>query len=772
MMTTTHTEFHATVRELVEFVHRTGDLAGESGFRSSNRAVEGTRGHRRIQQARGDAYEAEIPVERVFERNGIRLRLTGRVDGIFAQASPPVVEEIKTVDGGRWSGRPDAVHLAQLRAYGALLADERGWQTVEHRLTYLDLATDLETVITDTETRESLGGFLDETLHEWFSWLGPRVEWIKTRNASLEALPFPFAHFREGQHALARSVYRSIRDERNIFIEAPTGLGKTLATLYPAVKSLPLLGDGQVFYVTAKTPGRLAAEHALEKLRKSGARLRSVMLTAKKKICFSETPAGCDARVCPFAVGYYDRIKPAVRALLEAEHLDKETIEATARKHQVCPFELSLDASVWTDVAVGDFNYVFDPSARLQRHFAEGPARHVVLIDEAHNLVDRSREMYSASLSVGQLAVGAGAGRASGAAKAKRALAGAAAELERFLENAAPDASVVPAKNYHDGAMALDALPKDLVQTIRQASRSMEEFLAAQPPGRDLSAWLEPYFTISAFLKAAEGFDGTSRFILAPAEGRATIFCADPSKRLQETLKGLRAAVFFSATLSPMEYFRDLLGGHEEDLHSTFASPFRAEQMQLAIRPHDVSFKGRADSLAMVARDIAQHVRENPGNHLVFCPSMQYLAVLEGALSGLLTDTSLFSQTSMMDEEQRAAFLARFHPGTSGVGLAVLGGIFSEGIDLPGDKLIGVTIIGVGLPRLSLERDILLAHFQATRGEGFDYAYRFPGMQRVLQAVGRLIRTEEDQGAALLIDERFDERRYRTLFPPWWQVGR
>ena len=408
-------EFRTTVRELVEFVHRTGDLAGESGFRSSNRAVEGTRGHRRIQQARGDNYQAEIPVERVYERNGIRLVLTGRVDGIFGKETPPVVEEIKTVDG-RWSGMPDAVHIAQLRAYAALLAEANGWEKVEHRLTYLDLETDLETVIRDTETGESLGGFLDETLHEWFSWLIPRVEWLKKRNASLDALAFPFEGYREGQRELARAVYRAVRDGQHLFIEAPTGLGKTLATLFPAVKSLPLLGDGQVFYLTAKTPGRHAAQHALEKLRNSGACLRSVMLTAKKKICFSENPAGCDMRVCPFAVGYFDRIKPAVRELLAKEHLDKEAIEATARAHNVCPFELSLDASVWTDVVVGDFNYLFDPSARLQRHFAEGPARHAVLVDEAHNLVDRSREMHSASLTLTDLVVGKGSTRAKGAA--------------------------------------------------------------------------------------------------------------------------------------------------------------------------------------------------------------------------------------------------------------------------------------------------------------------------------------------------------------------
>lgn len=767
MKTAQPTEFRTSVRELVEFVHRTGDLAGESGFRASNRMVEGTRGHQRLQKARGEGYRAEIPLERVFERPGVRLKLSGRVDGVFENTSPPIVEEIKTVDG-KWSGRPDAVHIAQLRVYAALLAQEHGWTTVEHRLTYFDLETNLETTIADVETHESLGGFLDETLHDWFSWLIPRVEWLQKRNASLEKLAFPFTGYRAGQRELARAVYKVIRDKGRAFVEAPTGLGKTLATLYPAVKALPLMADGQVFYVTAKTPGRLAAEDALERLRGAGACLRSVSLTAKQKICFSETLAGCDLRTCPYAVGYYDRIKPALRKLLEKDHLTRESIEEVAKLHQVCPFELSLDASLWTDVVIGDYNYVFDPTARLQRHFADGPARHAVLVDEAHNLVDRSRDMHSATLMVAEMQV-AGAPRAKGAAKAKKALADAAEALQRLLDSAAPDASVIPARGYHDGAMVLDEPPKELVVAMRQAAQRLEEFLAAQPPGRDVSHWLDPYFSVTAFLRAAEAYDETCRCILAPAAGSITLYCADPSARLREVLKGLRATIFFSATLSPMDYFRDLLGGQPEDAAWGFPSPFRPEQMRLSLLAHDVTYKGRAGSLDQVAGAVAGHIAAQPGNHLVFCPSMQYLGELEPRLAALV-DRPVFAQTSLMDESQRTAFLDRFHPGEAGVGLAVLGGIFSEGIDLPGDRLVGVTVIGVGLPRLSVERDILQVYFQATRGEGFDYAYRFPGMQRVLQAVGRLIRSEEDRGAALLIDQRFNENRYRVLFPEWWAV--
>jgi Rad3-related DNA helicases len=762
-------EFHTTVRELVEFVHRSGDLAGEASFRSSNRAVEGTRGHRRIQESRGDDYQAEVPVGRVYERPGYRLVLSGRVDGVFGQASPPIVEEIKTVTAS-WSGRPDPVHIAQLRAYAALLAEANGWERIDHRLLYLNLETGEQTVIQDVETRDSLSGFLDETLHEWFSWLGPRVEWLNLRNASLEALPFPFTTFRAGQRALARHVYRSIRDGQHLFVEAPTGLGKTMATLFPAVRALPRMADGQVFYVTAKTSGRISAAHALSSLRASGARLRSVMLTAKRKICFSETPAGCDERTCPFAIGYFDRIKPAVRELLQKEDITRAAVEETARAHRVCPFELSLDASVWTDVVVGDFNHVFDPTARLQRHFAEGPARHAVLVDEAHNLVDRSREMYSATLAVSDLEIRS-AGRAKGAARTRRALAEAAAALDRTLQGLHPSDSLLESKSHHDGALVLDKPPRELLTALRQASRRLEEFLAAQPPGRDVSAWMEPWFALGTFLRAADAYDDNCRFICSLAEKGVKIFCADPSGRLRESLKGLRSAVFFSATLSPLSYFRDLLGGAPDTATVAFDSPFASDQMNLRILPRDITFKARAGSLVQVAHDLAGHVRRNPGNHLIFFPSLQYLSEIEPLLRDLLPDVDLFAQTSLMEENQRLLFVERFRENSQVVGLAVLGGIFSEGIDLPGNRLIGVAVVGVGLPRLSLERDILQAHFEATRGRGFDYAYRYPGMQRVLQAVGRLIRSEQDHGAAVLIDRRFREARYRELFPRWWKVS-
>jgi DNA excision repair protein ERCC-2 len=751
----------------VAFVHRTGGLAGSGAFRSSDRALEGGRAHRRVQGRRTGDYEAEVPVEWKAIRGSVDLTLAGRIDGLRASHSPPVVEEIKSVDRF-WDGAADSLHLAQLKIYAAILAIQRDWVEVELHLTYLNLETDGETVLPFRLTRAELQEFFENTLGVWFDWLELEARWISLRNTSLEKLEFPFEGFRGGQRELARRVYRAIRDRRNLFAEAPTGLGKTIATLFPSAKALPLLGEGKIFFLTAKTPGRIAAAEALGHLRQAGARLRSLTLTAKNRICFTQDPSGCDPRVCPYAIGYHDRIRPALRELLEYETLDREAVETLARKHTLCPFELSLDASSWCDIVIGDFNHAFDPSARLQRHFAEGGGRHVILVDEAHNLVDRSRDMHSATISPENLEVRPGAVRARGAVKVRRALERARALLIEAL--GMPSSTLLPARDYHDGSVFLE-IPKDLLAACREAARSLEALLTSLKPGTDLGGWIESWFALNDWLRAAEAFDDTCRFLIRPQQQSATVYCADPSSRLRADLKTLRSVVFFSATLSPMDYFRDLLGGDTGDDSAVFDSPFAPDQMRLRILAADITYKNRAASLDAVAIAVAEHVQSVPGNHLVFCPSMAYLNDLSAKLQALLPEEVLMTQTSGMPDAERSAFLDSFQPASRRTALAVLGGIFSEGIDLPGDRLVGVTVIGSGLPRLSLERDILQAHFEEKKGSGFDYAYRFPGMQRVLQAAGRLIRTETDKGSALLVDQRFLELRHQNFFPSWWRIS-
>jgi DNA excision repair protein ERCC-2 len=756
--------YDISVRELAEFVHRRGNLSSQSGFTRSNRALEGIKGHKRIQQARGINYRPEVTVERTFTKSDVKLRVVGRVDGLI-EGLAPVVEEIKTVESG-WSRQADPVHLAQLKIYAGILVLEKGWSHLSLLLTYLERDTEEITHFREEALGDDMLKFLNETVDEWFSWLLPHVEWIVNRNSSADALPFPFTTYRSGQRELAKTVYRAVQNKLNLFIEAPTGMGKTMATLYPAIKALPLAGDGKVFYVTAKTPGRFAAEDALNKLRVSGLQLRSVTLTAKAKICFAPDSSGCDPATCPFIQGYYDRYKPAMRELLELQKLDRDSIAATAQKHQICPFELSLDVSRWVDAVICDYNYVFDPTVMLQRYFGEGSAKHIVLVDEAHNLVDRSREMYSTALMAEDLSIPHEVARGKNSNKARQAIFSVRSELERLLSE--PSTGSLPPKDYHRGAFASPAVPESLLPLLRTAATSIEAYLVEQTSPELALPWLDVYFEIHRFLQVADVFDETYRTIINPGSQSITLFCVDPSKRLALTLKGLRSTIFFSATLTPIDYFVDVLGGSADSSRGTYKSPFRTDQMTVTIQPLNISFQARDRTMGAVAEAVVKHIRHNPGNHLIYCPSLAYLDGLNGKLTALGINPVV--QRSMMNEADREAFLAKFTSEKGSIGLAVMGGIFAEGIDLPGEQLVGVTVIGVGLPSLSIERDLLSAYFDQKEKAGFDYAYRYPGMQRVLQAVGRLIRSEDDQGAALLVDRRFLEARYEELFPSWWTV--
>ena len=757
------TTYRIGVRELAEFVHRRGDLGGQRSFQRSNRALEGAKGHRRLQNSRGTEYEAEVSVERIFAQKGVDLRVTGRVDGIF-DGLVPIVEEIKTVER-HWTPNADPVHFAQLRLYAALLVLERGYAAVSLQLTYLALETAETTTFREEASKDDLITFLEATVDEWFSWLLPYTEWILTRDASIETAEFPFKIFRSGQRDLAATVYRSIRDKTTLFVEAPTGMGKTLATVFPAIKGLPLLAEGKVFYVTAKTSGQRTAEDALKRLRTSGVRVRSVALTAKTKICFNES-GECESSNCPFTKGYFDRVKPAIRELLERDGLDREAIRSVAEKHRVCPFELSLDVSRWADVLIGDFNYVFDPAVALQRYFEEGKPRHVVLVDEAHNLVERSREMYSASLSSNQLLVSGAEGGGKGLGKVRAALTRARNAIERVCRYSGE--TILSPKSYHRSAIAISGLPEELTSVLKETKTILEIHLISGADHTSQIPWLEPFFELARFLTIAEIIDDTYRIIADPDNQQVTLFCLDPSKQLSATIKGLRSAVFFSATLSPLDYFVELLGGQPADKAVTYESPFDPKQIRLTIAPYDVSYQSRDKTLGTVADTILKLLQSAPGNHLIFCPSFVYL----GALFQQMSERGVICarQSGAMTDQDKNAFLKIFSHGTGSVGLAVLGGIFSEGIDLPGAQLVGITVIGIGLPSLSIERDLLAAYFALKERNGFDYAYRLPGMSRVLQAAGRLIRSEEDSGDVLLIDKRYQEARTRTLFPKWWEV--
>jgi len=877
------------VRELVGFVCRTGDLAGDDAWAGPQRALAGTLGHQRVQRARPPDYQPEVRLSLDLEGKTFTLRIQGRLDGWWTDATGVRLEEIKTVGRG-WDGRPDPLHWAQAKCYGYMFAHERQLAGVRLQLTYLNLATRSVTEFDEVHALAALAGFFTRTVAVYQRWLEEQCEWRQTRDRSIGGLAFPFAHYRPGQRTLAVAAYRALARGERLFLEAPTGIGKTISVLFPAVKAL---GEGKlerIFYLTATTTGRFVAESAAADLRRAGLRLRTLTLTARSKVCRQDGQP-CELRTCPLARGYYDRRHAALRAALAREELTRPVIEAVGREHQVCPFELALDLSEWVEVVIGDYNYVFDPKVYLRRHFAEPRGAYGLLVDEAHNLVDRARAIFSADLEAGEVrAVGRLIRRS--LPRCARALGRLAAALERLAEGEEPPAGgpehdlftqapaggVVPSlsgsrlrEGEGQGEVALLTrrllnqrgpaqaatlvcrdFPAELTPLLENALDAAADWLAKSEPAEFREPLLELSFRLNSFLRTAGLYDERYVTLLHPGpSARVKLFCLDPSHLLAQALGRGRAAVCFSATLSPMDYYRRMLGGATGDTVLQLPSPFPPENLGVFVQDRlRTDWKARADSLGEVVRAIGAFLGGRPGNYLVYLPSYQYLTAVVAQFQTEYPAIPLLVQRPGLDEAEREAFLAAFvaptamnspkpasglepsscrpsrdcgitrhgerlgasmecvftgeaglvaskqsedggegehlpatpdqHPfasvpGPGLVGFAVLGGIFGEGIDLAGDRLIGAVVVGVGLPQLEVERDLIADYFQAATGAGFDYAYTFPGLNRVLQAVGRVIRSDTDRGAVLLIDARFGEARYRRLLPAWWRpvtVGR
>lgn len=779
-----------SVRDLVEFVLRSGDLARDRQFIGSDRAMAGIRGHQKIQRLRPAGYQTEVPVEHTIDAGDFVLRIRGRIDGLLVTADEVLLEEIKTVQG-EWDRKADPLHWAQARFYGYIHTESHSLAGLTLRLVYLQLDTGQLTEFLQPVSASELSEFFIATASVYLDWLREERRWIAARDGSIHDLVFPFANYRPGQRELAVAVYRTLANGGRLFLAAPTGIGKTMSVLFPAIKAL---GEGKlerIFYLTARTIGRSVAENAVSDLRRAGLKLRSVTLTAKEKICFREGHP-CDPLTCPMAVGYFDRIKPAIREALNQQEITRSALEAVAQRHQVCPFELSLDVSDWADVVICDYNYAFDPQVYLRRHFAEEGGDHAFLIDEAHNLVDRAREMYSADLNgqgIRELrrAIKSAAPRTARALNklltAMRKLGNPGVAADEYSETSDPstELNLFPAKAQAQaealkGVRVFRELPKDFVAAVEAALIEAEAWLVKNHAGEFQDDFLALYFHLRSFQRTAGLYD--ERYVTIVNGGAlpsVRLYCMDPSHLLHLALARCKGAVFFSATLAPTDYFRAVLGGAPEDPVLQLPSPFPPENLALLV--HDriqTHFKGRAESVGDVAEAIGTLVLARRGNYLVYFPSFQYLNDVLQEFQRRHLDIPVLVQKAGMSELERESFLSAFgvEHGETLVGFAVMGGVFGEGIDLVGDRLIGAVIVGVGLPQLCVERDLIRDYFQQRNSLGFEYAYTFPGMNRVLQAAGRVIRSESDRGVVLLIDSRFGETRYRRLFPSWWKYIR
>jgi DNA excision repair protein ERCC-2 len=766
------TVVQTSVRQLVEFCLRAGDLG--STFVSAQRAIEGTRGHQFVQEQRPPEYRAEVYVRTTVDddESDLSLEIIGRADGVLEEGDELLIEEIKTTYG-TLTGRPDNPHhWAQAKIYAHVLAEQRHARVVHVQLTYVQLDTQELHEDRREISREELAGFFHDLTRRFLRWARIRHQWRARRDASIDGLPFPFAEYRPGQQELTEAVRETLVSEGRLFAQAPTGIGKTVSVLYPAVRSIGAGDVEKVFYLTAKTSGRLVAEKALDDMRREGLRLKSCTLTARDRICFhARDGKPCDTELCEYALGYYDRINDAIEETFAAhDGFTRTVIEEAARKHTVCPFELGLDLSNWADVLICDYNYVFDPKAFLKRYFLDAGGDYGFLVDEAHNLVDRAREMYSAQIRRSQVrAVNKALGEE--APGLRRALSSLDSFFQSLLKRCEEEGR-------GDGWLDREP-PEEILPLLQRVQAEAEPLLARNRPTTWREVLLDLFFDILAFLRVYDLFD---EHYVTYGEKRGQgdlilrLYCLDPSSRLRDACQRGRSATFFSATLTPVDYFRRLLGGERSDFTVELDSPFPRDNLLVMVADHiDTSYRGRGQSYDDVARAIAAAVSGRRGNYMVYFPSYRYLQEVLPRFEAIASrNTLIMMQVPRMSETQKEQFLKIFdqtHPETV-VGFAVMGGIFGEGIDLVGERLVGAIVVGVGLPQIGLERDLIKGYYDEREGAGFAYAYTYPGMNRVLQAAGRVIRSDTDRGLLLLIDKRFSREDYVDIFPPAWSAAK
>lgn len=772
-----------SVRHLVEFILRSGDLDNRHDSSTDREAMQkGSRLHRKIQKRMGASYQPEVSLSHMTEYEEFSIMVEGRADGVIVEESGVTIDEIKGGyrDLSHMEG-PVPVHLAQAKCYACFyglkkyqmsertLEDGENSESLDKdpvmkvQMTYCHLETEEIRRFTESYRLSELTAWFGELIDQYYRWAKWQYDWQLQRNASMVGLEFPFP-YREGQRDVVISVYRTILRKKQLFIQAPTGVGKTMSTVFPAVRSM---GEGlceKIFYLTAKTITRTVAGEAFSILQKQGLLCKVLTITAKEKLCVCDE-ADCNPVHCTRAKGHYDRVNEAVFSALQTfDRLDREELLAWAGQYQVCPYEMCLDIADWVDAVICDYNYVFDPDVRLRRFFGEGSGgAYVFLIDEAHNLVERGREMYSAVLYKEDFL------------RIMKHVHDHSRKLERALEKS--NKQLLELKRECETYQILDSVGP-LALSLLTVMGELEDFLEEQEEGELRQEVLEFYFAVRSFVSIHELVDENYVIYTQHEEDgrfRIKLYCVNPANNLQKALDQGISTVYFSATLLPIRYYRSLLSGREDDYAIYAHTPFLPEQKAVLLG-RDVSSRYTRrgpEEYAQIAGYIYEVARSHQGNYMIFFPSYRMLEdVLEVYERQYdLPGIQILVQNPSMEEEEREKFLSAFEVqmGQTVLGFCVMGGIFAEGIDLVGDRLVGAVIVGTGIPQISREREILKQHYDEKGENGFDYAYRFPGMNKVLQSAGRVIRSHEDRGIILLLDERFCSPDYRSLFPREWE---
>ena len=749
--------YTVAVRALTEFTAKRGDL--DLRFTPAPSSQEGIAGHATVTARRAPGYQAEVSLAGGYRHLAVR----GRADGYDPARNQ--LEEIKTYRGDldRMPDNHRQLHWAQLKVYGWLMCEKLALPEIRLALVYFDIGSQKETVLAEVHTAAALRAFFEEQCERFLAWSEQELAHRAARDAALQALRFPYPEFRSGQRALAEAVYRAAGGKRCLLAEAPTGIGKTMGTLFPMLKACPGQKLDKVFFLAAKTPGRRLAFDAVGQLRAAAPALplRVLELVARDKACEHPDKA-CHGESCPLAQGFYDRLPQARQAALGRVVLDKESLRAAALEQRVCPYYLAQDLARWCDVVVGDYNYYFDGSALLHALAVANEWRVAVLADEAHNLVERARKMYSAELDQ----------------RAFRVLRRAApAALKTSLDRLNRQWNALNRAQQRDYQAGTE-LPAAFGGALLQTTADISHYMADQPAAND-SALLQFYFDALHFTRMAELFGPHSLFDVTklPANGAraaGSVLCIRnvvPASFLAPRFAAAHGAALFSATLQPSRYYLDMLGLPQETVCIDVESPFDASQLRVkVVRGISTRFRDRDASLAPIADLIARQYAAQPGNYLAFFSSFEYLQKAVDALRMRHPDVPLRAQSRGMSEAERDAFLAHFTPDGRVVGFAVLGGSFGEGIDLPGERLIGAFIATLGLPQLNPVNEEIMERMETSFGAGYDYTYLYPGIQKVVQAAGRVIRTGSDRGVLYLIDDRFARPNVLQLLPRWWQV--
>ena len=770
-----------SVRSLVEFILCSGDLDNTKARGDADAMQAGTRIHRKLQKQMGANYIAELPLSITvpITREDITFELTieGRADGVISnntiredfsvlifeeeEANPPevTIDEIKGVYMDlSYMTAPIGVHRAQAMCYAYIYATKYEHNRIGIRLTYCNLETEVIRYFEETLTYEELRIWFEHLISEYAKWAAWQIKWTEKRNTAIKALDFPFL-YREGQKELVTGVYKTILRKKKLFIEAPTGVGKTISTVFPTVKAM---GEGfveKIFYLTAKTITRTVAEDTFRILGSHGLDLKVVTITAKEKVCILDKP-DCNPGACPRAKGYFDRVNDAVYDLLTNENdISRDHVTAYAEKHCVCPFEMGLDVTLWSDAIICDYNYAFDPNVYLRRFFInDKKSDYVFLIDEAHNLVDRAREMYSASLYKDDFL------------EVKRLIKDKSAKLTKLIDYCNNDLLKLRRDCDEFEVMDnVDGFSMHLISMMTEYETFLQEGFFTE--GKEEIVRL--YLNIRHFLNIYEIHDDKYTIYTDYEEEhfRIKLQNMDPSKNLLNCMDKGRSAILFSATLLPINYYMEQLGGKKEEDYAVYAPSSFLTENRIIMIGTDVSTKysrRTEKEYQRIFHYIKDFTSARTGNYMVFFPSYQLMQTIETLADGELE--GLVVQSTGMKEEEKELFLEEFveDPTKSRIGFCVMGGIFSEGIDLKNNRLIGAVIVGTGLPMVCNERELFRGYFDEKNGAGFDYAYLYSGMNKVLQSAGRVIRTKEDRGAILLLDERFAQKQYNNQFPKEW----